>query len=97
MNGLFTLLRTESAGVPCLSAVGDIDSAALQPFAEALHDLIFDAPSRARLDLTTVTAFGPNGLAALSAAVELAGPRGVTMLIETSPAVRQALEAAGLS
>ena len=98
MNGAFTLLRTQSRDVPCLSVVGDLaNSAALELFASALHDLIFDASRRARVDLSVVTAFGASGLGVLSAAAEVAAPREVVLLIETSPPVRRVLESAGLT
>src|SRR4051794_23858951 len=98
MSGVFTLLRTQSRGMPCLSVVGDLETtSALEPFASALQGLIFAASGRARVALTAVTTFGSSGLGVLSAAAEVAAPREVVLLIETSPEVRRVLEAAGLT
>lgn len=96
-DGIFTLIRHESGGVPCLGVVGEIDFAALQLFATTVCDLIEDGTDRVRLDLTTVTHFGASGLAVLSALGEVAADKDVTLLIHTSPIVRQVLGAAGLT
>ena len=96
MSDVFTMLWTRCRGVPSLSVVGEVGAAALPLLAEGACDVIHEASDRARLDLTAVTAFDGNGLAVLYALTERAAQTGVTLLIDPSPAVRQALLEAGL-
>ena len=97
MSRVFTVLRSDSTGCPCLSVIGDMGPGAIQPVGDAIHDLILDSVAFARLDLTTVVAFDASGLAVLSAAAEVAARRGVTLIMDTSPAVRHVLHSAGLA
>jgi ABC-type transporter Mla MlaB component len=97
MSRVFTMLRSDSTGCPCLSVVGDVGAGAIQPVGDAIHDLVCGAVGFARLDLSTVSAFDASGLAVLSALAEFAAGRGVTLIIDTSPAVRHVLHSAGLS
>jgi len=92
------LVDHEAGSAPCLSVVGEVDGRSLELFATAVRELIEGTTGdRARLDLTTVTAFGTAGLAVLCTLGEIAAEHAVVLEIHTSVAVRRVLGSAGLT
>jgi anti-anti-sigma factor len=84
--------RADRPEAACLMARGEIDLHVEDDFRDALADVITDGRSPAVLDLTGVTFFGSQGIAALIDSKVLAEERGVHLIVEPSAIVRRMLE-----
>ena len=88
--------RADRPDAVCLVVDGEIDLSVLPGFQDALVTLVQDARSPAVVDLSRVTFFNSSGLGALITAQQVAGERGVELVVEPSRAVRRVIEITGL-
>jgi len=88
--------RHDDAHLPRLVVDGDIDDRLVDDFTDSIFKTIIDAHGSAVIDMSGVTYFGSNGIAALVTAAALAHDHAVELTIEPSRIVRRVLEVGGM-